>query len=183
MIIDVRNIESGLKRFKLSKKNVELVKGMIDKQLFLYKHLKLDPSNVSLVIFSNETGEIESIRVFEQNNIPIENLDLSYEKSKKYSVFDESKIDFVFWVSFYDNGETISIVRGKLSDMANLKYRKAKNVTYGITDGNEVLKIDISQQDVKGTEYDVLKKAVAYTFKKRTGRVSDSLNCVAIMYT
>ena len=52
MIIGIQSVESGLKRFKLSKKNIELVKGIIEKQLFLYKNLKLDPSNVSLIVFS-----------------------------------------------------------------------------------------------------------------------------------
>lgn len=182
MIIGIQSIESGLKRFKLSKKNIDLVKGIIEKQLFLYKNLKLDPSNVSLIIFSNGLGGIESIRVFDHNNIPIENLDLSYEKSKRFSSFEDSKIDFVFWVSFFDNGETVSIVRGKLSDMLNLSYKKAKSVTYGITDGKDVLKIDISQQDVKGTDYEVLKNAIAYTFKKQTGRNCMNLDCMAVTY-
>ena len=116
------------------------------------------------------------------NNIPIENLDLSYEKSKHFGTFEENKVDFVFWVSFFDNGENISIVRGKVSDMLGLSYKKAKSVTYGVTDGRFVLKVDISQQDVKGTEYEVLKNAIAYTFKKQTGQNCCNLDCMAVTY-
>ena len=182
MIVGIQSVESGLKRFKLSKKNIELVKGIIEKQLFLYKNLKLDPSNVSLIIFSTGVGGVDCIRVFDHNNIPIENLDLSYEKSKHFGTFEENKVDFVFWVSFFDNGENISIVRGKVSDMLGLSYKKAKSVTYGVTDGRFVLKVDISQQDVKGTEYEVLKNAIAYTFKKQTGQNCCNLDCMAVTY-
>lgn len=182
MIVSVQSIESGLKKFKLSKKSIELVKDSIEKQLFLFKNLKLDPSNVSLIIVSKKVEGLETIHVFEHNNVPIENLDLSYEKVKKLISFDDAKIDFVFWVSFFDNGETVSIVRGKLSDMLNLSFKKAKSVTYAVTDGKEVLKIDIAQQDVKGTEYEILKNAIAYTFTKRTGRICKNLDCMAVTY-
>ncbi len=182
MMMSINNIESGLKRFKLSKKNVDIVRDEIEKQLFLYKNLKLDPSNVSLLIVSKKSEGVEFIRVFEHNNIPIENLDLSYEKSKSLVSFDDSKVDFVFWVSFFDNGTNISVVKGKLSDMLSLTYKKAKSVTYGITDGKSVVKIDIAQQDVKGAGYEILKNAIAYTFKKETGKTCENLDCMAVTY-
>ena len=81
MIVSVQSIESGLKKFKLSKKSIELVKDSIEKQLFLFKNLKLDPSNVSLIIVSKKVEGLETIHVFEHNNVPIENLDLSLEKT------------------------------------------------------------------------------------------------------
>ena len=182
MVTKFQELDSNLKRFRLSKKSIELVRDVIEKQLFLYRNLKLDPSNVSLVIVSKKIEGIETIRVFEHNNVPIENLDMSYEKSKRLMDLDDSKVEFVFWVSFFDNGETISVVRGKLSDILNLSYKKVKSVTYGITDGRDVIKVDISQQDVKGTEYEVLKNAVAYTFNKQLGKCVKNLDCMAVTY-
>ena len=182
MLINVQNLEIGLKKFKLTKKDIDVVSGIIKKQLFLYKNLKLDLSNVSLVIINKDVDGIDTIRVFEHKNIPIETLDLSYEKSKKLITLNENRVSFVFWVSFLEDGKVVEVVRGKLSDISNLTFLKVKSMSYGITDGKEVIKIDISQQDVKGTEYSVLKNAVIYAFNKRTDKKVSDLDCMAVGY-
>ena len=181
MLVSVQNLEVGLKRFRLSKKDIDLVSDVVRKQIFLYKNLNLDPCNVSLIIARKLEG-VDIIRVFEHKNIPIEILDMSYEKSKKLATLKESKVDYIFWVTFLEHGEIVEIVRGKLSDIESLTFKKVKLMTYGITDGAEVIKIDISQQDVKGAEYSILKNAVNYTFNKRTGKKVNDLDCMAIGY-
>lgn len=182
MLVDVQNLETGLKKFRLSKKDINMVIGIIKKQVFLYKNLKLDLSNISLAIIGKGTDELDIIRVFEHKNIPIETLDMSYEKSKKLVTLNENKVSFVFWVSFLEDGEVVEIIRGKLSDIANLSFKKVKSMTYGVTDGTEVIKIDISQQDVKGTEYSILKNAVIYAFNKQTDKKVSDLDCMAVGY-
>lgn len=181
MLVSVQNLETSLKRFRLSKKDIELVSDVVKKQIFLYKNLNLDPCDVSLII-AGKTEGIDIIRVFEHKNIPIEILDMSYEKSKKLATLKESKVDYIFWVTFLEHGEIIEIVRSKLSDMGNLTFKKVKSMTYGVTDGTEVIKIAISQQDIKGTEYVILKNAVNYAFNKQTGKKVNDLDCMAIGY-
>lgn len=183
MIVGISNIESELKHYKLSKKVVELIKSEIEKQLFLYKKLNIDPSNISLILLYRKPLNLEVIRVFDHNNILLENLDLSCERLKKISVFNKNNVDSIFWVSFFDGGNSISIVKSKMLDLNDLNYKKIKSITYGVTDGKDVIKINILQQDIKGADYEILKNAVKYKFEKEKGRSCENLNCVALNYS
>lgn len=183
MIVNISDLEMGLKQFKLAKSNISIVQEIITKQLFLYQHLKLDPSNVSLIIIGKKIDGVDTIRVFEKNNVLIDILDTSYNKLKNLSSLEDWNTNYIFWISFLENGKYLDIVKCKLSDIENLKVKKVKVMTYGVTDGEDVVSIVISQQDVKGTDYNVLKDVVTYTFNKRTGKKSTNLDFMAIGYS
>ena len=61
MLMSIEDISESLKTFKLSKKNIDLVSDIINKQLFLYKNLNLNPSNVSLIIVGKKIVSIHSL--------------------------------------------------------------------------------------------------------------------------
>lgn len=182
MVINVKDLERGLKRFRLTKKSSNIVCDVITKQLFLYRKLKLDPSNVSLIVVSKKIEGVDVIRVFEKNNVVMEIIDTSYTRFKNLASLEDWNTDFIFWISFLDEGKFIDIVKCKLSDIENIKAKKVKSTIYGITDGEDVVRIEISLQDIKGAEYEVLKDAIAYTFNKSTGKNLKELDCMVVGY-
>lgn len=183
MVVNIRNLETGLKKFKLSKSSIEKVDSLIKKQLLVYKQLKLDISNLSMIIVSKKIEGIDVIRVFDKVNIPIEILDTSYTRLMNLSSLQDWNTDFILWVYFLEDKNYVDIVKCKLCDIVNIHFKKVKSITYGVTDGIDSIKIDISQQDIKGAEYEMLKNAVAYTFTKQTGKQSDNLDCLAVAYS
>lgn len=183
MLINAERITEGLQSFKLTRKNISLVSDIIGKQLLLYKKLNLVPSNVDLVIISKKIEGVNVLRVFEKNNILIDVLDYSYTSFKTLSIADNKDINFILRVSFLDGGKYIDVVKCKLIDVLSLGLTKVKNVTYVATDYEDVVKLDISLQDVKGAEYEVLKNAVIYAFNKKTKKKLVDLDCIAVAYS
>ena len=183
MLLRTKELTNGLKKFKLSKKNIGVIEEIVEKQIVLYKSLQLDLSKVSLIIVGKKIEGVDTIRVFENNSVLLEILDTSYTRLKNLSSLEDWNTSFIFWVSFLENGEYIEIAKYKLSDIASINCKKVKTLTYGISDGEDAIKLEISQQDIKGVEYEVLRNAVAHTFKKETGKNVKELNCVVIDYS
>ena len=183
MLMNVEDIPKSLKTFKLSKKNIDLVSDIIDKQLFLYKNLNLNPSSVSLIIVGKKIEGVDVIRVFEKNSVLVETLDASYTKLKNLSSLENWNTSFIIKVLFIDDGSSVEISKIKLNDVISVNLKKVKNLTYGVTDYSDVIKLDISLQDVKGAEYEVLKNAVIYTFNKQTKKKLTDLDCMVVGYS
>lgn len=183
MLICVEDLQENLKSYRLSKKNINLVSEIIEKQLFLYKNLNLNPSKVSLIIVGKKIEGVDVIRVFERNSVLVETLDTSYTRLKNLSSLENWNTSFIFKVSFLEDGQYMEISKCKLSDVIAVNLKKVKNLTYGLTDGSDVMKIDISLQDVKGTEYEILRNAVIYTFNKQTKKKLTDLDCMVIGYS
>lgn len=183
MLLKTKELANGLKKFKLSKKNVGVIEQIVENQIVLYKSLQLDFSKVSLIIVGKKIEGVDTIRVFENNSVLLEILDTSYTRLKNLSSLEDWNTSFIFWVSFLENGEYVEIAKYKLSDISNINFKKVKSLTYGISDGVDAIKLEISQQDIKGVEYEVLRNAVAHTFNKETGKNVKELNCVVVDYS
>lgn len=182
MVFNMKDLKKGLVKVKLNKKNMQLVQDIIQNQLFLFKHLKLDPSKVSLIIVGKKIEGVDVIRVFDKKNVLIEVLDTSYTRLRNLSSLEDWNTNFILWVSFLENGNYVDIIECKLSDIVNVECKKVKSTIYGVTDGEDVVSINISQHDIKGAEYDVIKACVAHTFNKRTGKDKQDLMCMAVGY-
>ena len=96
MVMRVSELQDNLKKYKLSKKNIALVLEIIEKQIFLYKKLKMNPDDVSLYIVNRKMYGINTIRIFEHNNILIEELDNSYNNFKVIQNLKDSDFNFLF---------------------------------------------------------------------------------------
>jgi hypothetical protein len=182
MLTSESKIEEGLINIKLSKKHIQSVTEVIRKELFLYKHLKLDPSNISLIIIGRKIEGLQVIKVFDKKTVCIEMLDNSYERFKGMSKIEAFNTDFILLVSFLDNGELLEITKCKVKDFSEVSCKKVKSVVYGVSDGEEVASIEIQQQDVKGTTCEVLKAAVKYSFNKLKDKKVDKIDCSIISY-
>ena len=183
MLMSIEDISESLKTFKLSKKNIDLVSDIINKQLFLYKNLNLNPSNVSLIIVGKKIEGVDVIRVFYKNSVLLETLDTSYTRLKNLSSLENWNTSFILKILFVEDGKYIDVSKIKLTDVVSVNVKKVKNITYGVTDYNDVIKVDISLQDVKGAEYEVLKNAVIYTFNKQTKKKLTDLDCMVVNYS
>lgn len=183
MVLNVFNLESSLKKFKLSKDNISVVNNFIRKELNVYKKLELDISNLSLIFVGKKIEGIDVIRVFNKINVPIEILDTSYTRLMNLSSLEDWNTNFILYVSFLKDVNYVDIVKCKLKDISKIKSKKIKAITYGLTDGKEIIKIDILQQDIKGITYDVLREVVEYTFKKQTGKDASNIDCIALNFS
>lgn len=183
MLMSIEDISESLKTFKLSKKNIDLVSDIINKQLFLYKNLNLNPSNVSLIIVGKKIEGVDVIRIFDKNSVLLETLDTSYTRLKNLSSLENWNTGFILKILFIEYGKYVDVSKIKLTDVVSVNVKKVKNITYGVTDYNDVIKVDISLQDVKGAEYEVLKNAVIYTFNKQTKKKLTDLDCMVVGYS
>lgn len=183
MLVDVKNLEEGLKKFKITKKNMNIVIDAINKQLFLCKNLDLNPSKVSLIIVGKKIEGVDVIRVFDKNSVLMEILDTSYTRLKNLNSLENWNTNFMLWITFLEDASFVEIAKCKVTDLVNINVKKVKTLTYGVTDGEEVVKLDISLQDVKGAEYEVLRNAVIYSFNKSTKKKLTDLDCYAVGYS
>lgn len=183
MILNVFNLESSLKKFKLSKENISAINDIIKRELKVYKNLNLDISNLSLILVGKKIEGIDIIRVFNKTSVPIEVLDTSYTRLMNLSSLEDWNTNFILYISFLKDINYVDIVKCKLKDINNIKSKKIKSITYGLTDGKDTIKIDILQQDIKGITYDVLKEVVEYTFRKQTGKTTSNIDCIALNFS
>ena len=183
MVMRVSELQDNLKKYKLSKKNIALVLEIIEKQIFLYKKLKMNPDDVSLYIVNRKMYGINTIRIFEHNNILIEELDNSYNNFKVIQNLKDSDFNFLFKIEFLEDGHYVDITQSSIKELRKIHTKKVKSMTYGVISGNEVLKIDVLQVDVKGTETEVIQNIVKYAFKKKMGHLPmETIDCLAIGY-
>lgn len=179
----INDLEVGLKKYKLSRKNIALVMEIIGKQLFLYKRLKMNLDDVSLFIVNRKMYGINTIRIFEHNNILIEDLDNSYTNFKVIQSLKDSDLNFLLKIDFLEDGCYVDITQSCIKELKKINAKKVKSMTYGVISGNDVLKIDVLQVDVKGTDTEVIQNIIKHTFKKRIGHAPISqMDCLAIGY-
>lgn len=161
-----------------------VVESIIDMQKKVHIYCEcIDISNIMLYIIGKEIEGIEYIKVFDKNKIIIDILDTSYTRMRNLTTLEDWNTRFILCVTFDANGEAY-ISDCKISDIQPMEYKKAKELTYGITNGNEIEKINIMQQDIKGVDYRTLKELVGYTFNKNTCKKedTDNLSCILVKY-
>lgn len=178
-----KNRESRIKG--VSVEDMIVVERIIENQKKVHNFCKcIDISNVMLYIIGKEIEGIEFIKVFDKNKIIVDILDISYTRMRSLTTLEDWNTRFILCVTFDELGN-VNICDCKISDIQPMEYKKSKELTYGVTNGIEIEKIKIMQQEIKGMEYRTVKELVGYTFNKNTGKKADvdSLSCILVNYS
>lgn len=173
----------SLRSNKFAKQNMSLVLGIIKEHLRICQTLKINPEKISVIIYSKKRENISSIRVFEQNSVIVDNIDMSYNNICSIKNLPDSDFNFVLKVNFLENGKYFDIMQIKIEDLNKIKYKKIKKVTYGIMGDTEIVEMQILQLDVKGANDDMLYRALKYAFEKKTGYTVKNIKCFALDYS
>mgnify|MGYP000884404042 CR=1 FL=1 len=178
---DDKKRESKIKGVSIE--DMIVVESIIDMQKKVHSYCSIDISDVMLYIIGKEIEGIEYIKVFDKNKIIVEILDTSYTRMRNLATLEDWNTRFILCVTFDKNGNA-NICDCKISEIQPMEYKKTKELTYCVTNGKEIEKINIMQQDIKGMEYRTLKELVGYTFNKKTGKKEDidRLYCILVKY-
>ncbi len=184
----MKNIKEEKKRIqRLKKVSIEdmiVIESIIEMQKKVHNYCGAkDISNIVLYIIGKEIEGIDCIKVFDNNKIIVDILDTSYTRMRNLTTLENWNTRFILCVSFDEYGNE-NISECKITDIPPIEFKKSKHLTYGISDGVDIEKINIKQQDIKGIEYRVLKELVTYTFNKNNDKKedSDNLSCILVNY-
>lgn len=183
MLTDLKRIEVKLKDLKLNKKDSTEIVNFIKGQLIIYEDLKLDISNLSVIVVLMKDNPLYFIRVLDNKVCPMEVIEDASEKVKKILGNKKlaAKLDLLY-VSFKDNGKDIQIEKCNSDILESVDFKKVKSVVYGVSDYKDTILLDVSMQDVKGVDPNVFYGALKHSYNKRVGRNVDKLNCYVVKY-
>ncbi len=169
MYIKLEELESCLKRIRLSKEKITTICDLIEMQINMYNKLNIDPHSLKLYLVKKKVEGLDVIRVID-NNIYNEILDASYTKYKNLETLEDWNTEYILSVQFFDGGSFLEVNKCKKEEISKLGVKRPKEITYCITDSVSYVKIKVVSSDVKGADFEVLQGALVYTFNQKTGK-------------
>lgn len=173
----------GVVNNRMNEEDVCIIEKIIKNQIASHK-LKgsISMEKMYLYIVGKEVEGIDFIKVFDKNTVIDEQLDTSYTRMRNLSTLEEWNAKFIYKVEFMEEG--IKMTSCKIADIITPNFKKPKKFTYSVTDEEDYVKVNLTNQDLKELDLRTLKDILAYTFNKKVGKSvkPKNLNFILIFY-
>lgn len=180
-INSIKGVVNGLDITELDK---NFILNCVDNQIKSHKALNKSMDDITLYIVGKYVEGIDVIKVFSSNIVLIETLDTSYTKVRNLATLEEWNTKFLYKIEFENNICSIKIT--KLKDLKDITLKKPRHLVYAVSNGEYIVKIDVSETDIKGLDYKTLKDIVNYSYnhklKHKLKKREDNLSYILVEY-